>query len=257
MALLMIDRGGGFGTKDGKIKAIKGPRASGGGGGGGVPTEAEAKQNFELVGEGKDGRVYRDGDIAYKYSKDLTGKRFESEDFLESMAMSEKAAELGIGPKMYGVDKLDGQILTRMEYLSGYKDGLSPYELNDPRTKPFNESLIGNIKVAYRNGYIFSDLHEENIMYSVRDQKVKHVDSPIVRGSGREKADQLFDQTSWRPLAAETISNHVNNFGTKEQKKQLKALQKKYRRSFEMDGTTTKDDRFYEDLSNELLALVP
>jgi hypothetical protein len=121
-----------------------------------IPDPVElGKQGYEVIGRGAYGRVYQKGDQAVKYGITLSESEY---------AIGKQAENLGIGPKVYGRNKVDGVIGMSMEFLPG--DPL--VKINPLADKKIDgehfDQILGLMGKMHTNGIAHRDLHTGNMI---------------------------------------------------------------------------------------------
>lgn len=135
-----------------------------------IPSEADAKANFRLVGQGAQGRVYVDGGVAYKYSDE------DGEDVQNEIRFTQEAARLGVGPRILGSDRTS----YAMEFLESHSPLAGLLNRNEFRDLPtagdINRNLLGNMRRLHEAGIAHNDLHEGNVLVNSDTGSVRIID---------------------------------------------------------------------------------
>jgi phage gp29-like protein len=196
-----------------------------------LPDEAFARENFTLIGEGIEGRVYSDGGLAYKYVNKVTGDQaeFVENQRREALDNIRAVGDLGVGPKVYTISN-DASVYT-MDLLAGYDEGISPFDIGSKEERPYVEQLFGHLRTLEADGRAPMDIKEDNIMHNRETGRLLLIDQGATRkASAEDRAKLYFDRVGSRPLAYDTITSYVESHGTKANIKALKKLQEKYDR---------------------------
>lgn len=133
-----------------------------------IPSLTEMRGKGKPLGQGQFGIVYRDGDRAIKYS---TQGKIDRQEF----EIGQRAAELGVGPKMYGIKDIDDRrSAMSMEFIDG-----SPL-LNDDVKRGIMQGqdvddAINLMATLHRNGISHNDMHPGNLIRG-KDGRLQVID---------------------------------------------------------------------------------
>lgn len=181
-----------------------------------IPDEKFAAQNYEKLGEGAYGTVYRNGDIVYKYLKTDRYTPMSGLNASNEVKLTQRASDLGVAPRILGSTRT----AYAAEYLKGFRtfadvDDLSKLNGGNAAVSNFVQSM----RRLHENGIAHLDAHQFNVMVNDRGQ-VRLIDFGMASDGNQYDVLQDLNRMSRRwwirdtvdgQNAVDLLENFVNN----------------------------------------------
>jgi tRNA A-37 threonylcarbamoyl transferase component Bud32 len=123
----------------------------------------------------------------------------------QELGIMRQAAQLGVGPKVLGVNR---EALA-MEFLDGYKtmEGTGASQMNGAQQKQLARGIFSQLEKLHRADIAHGDFHPGNVMFDSRGN-VKLVDFGLA-----SRGDDMFDApTGYDMQTARMMFNHIPLF---------------------------------------------